>query len=103
MDITDEEFEAANRRGAEVLAKYPAAVAVHYDHAGERLVIALSTRQQVEVELKNIRGMEQARPEDLVDAQISPRGLGIHFPRIDADISIPALLNASGFFNKANR
>ena len=27
-----------------------------------------------------------------VDAEISPSGLGIHFPRLDADLYIPALL-----------
>ncbi|MET0265438.1 MAG: DUF2442 domain-containing protein [Duganella sp.] len=38
------------------------------------------------------RGLENARPADLADAEISPSGLGVHFPRIDADIYLPALL-----------
>ena len=29
---------------------------------------------------------------DLTDAQISPSGLGVHFPKLDADLYIPALL-----------
>jgi hypothetical protein len=94
MGITKREFEEANRRGAEMLAKYPAAVAVHYDSDLAQLVIALSNGQQIMVAPQTIRGLEKAGPEDLVDAQISPYGQGIHFPAIDADIYIPALFDS---------
>ncbi|MRX11278.1 DUF2442 domain-containing protein [Pseudoduganella sp. FT25W] len=92
MDITDSEFEAANRRGAEMLAKFPAAVAVRYDSASARLIILLSNGQHIAVAPPAIRGLEKAQPEDLIDAQISPYGQGIYFPKIDADIYLPALL-----------
>jgi hypothetical protein len=36
--------------------------------------------------------LEKAHPADLVDAEISPSGLGVHFPKLDADLYIPALL-----------
>ena len=42
--------------------------------------------------LKLVQGLEAAKPADLTDAQISPSGLGVHFPRLDADLYIPALL-----------
>lgn len=41
---------------------------------------------------KHAQGMEHAHPADLVDAEISPSGLGIHFPHLDADVYLPALL-----------
>ena len=41
---------------------------------------------------KLAQGLEQAHPDDLSDAEISPSGLGIHFPRLDADIYLPSLL-----------
>jgi len=36
--------------------------------------------------------LQDARPEDLADAEISPSGLGIHFPAIDMDMYLPGLL-----------
>ncbi len=31
-------------------------------------------------------------PADLAEIEISPSGFGIHFPRLDADLYLPALL-----------
>ena len=92
MGITKREFEAANRRGQEMLAKFPAALTVHYDSDLEQLIIALSNGKRLVVSPQTIRGLEKARPEDLVEAQISPSGLGVHFPKIDADVYLPPLL-----------
>jgi hypothetical protein len=41
---------------------------------------------------RDAQGLEQASAEDLLDARISPSGLGVHFPRLDADLYVPALL-----------
>jgi len=55
-------------------------------------VIALDSGLEVAFSPKLAQGLEQAHPDDLSDAAISPSGLGIHFPRLDADIYLPALL-----------
>lgn len=39
------------------------------------------------------QGLENAKPEDLHGIEISPSGLGLHFPALDADLYLPALLN----------
>jgi hypothetical protein len=96
MDLTEREFDAANLRGERMLARFPAAVAVHYDCAAACIVISLSNGKELAVDPKNIPGLETAKPQDLTDAQISPYGQGIYFPLIDADIYIPALLEGSG-------
>ncbi len=98
MDITESEFASANRRGAEMRARFPAAVAVRYESDAAVLIIALSDGQQLTLAPQSIRGLEKAQPEDLAARQISPHGQGIHFPTIDADIYVPALL-----LNTANR
>jgi hypothetical protein len=36
--------------------------------------------------------LEAAQAADLADARISPSGLGVHFPMLDADLYVPALL-----------
>ena len=40
-------------------------------------------------------GLDQAKPDDLVDIEISPSGLGLHFPKLDADLYLPALLEGA--------
>ena len=92
MAITDKEFEAANRRGAEKKATFPSAVSVRYDRRVSRVVITLATGLELAFSPKHAQGLEHAHPTDLADAEISPSGLGIHFPRLDADIYLPALL-----------
>lgn len=92
MDIADTAFEAANRRGAAKKADFPAAVAVRYDRRISRIVISLASGLQIAFAPRDAQGLENARPTDLIDAEISPSGLGVHFPRLDADLYIPALL-----------
>jgi hypothetical protein len=36
--------------------------------------------------------LEHAKIDDLGEIEISPSGLGIHFPKLDADLYLPALL-----------
>ena len=92
MAITDKEFEAANRRGAEKKAAFPVAVSVRYDRRVSRVVITQATGLKLAFAPKHVQGLEHAHPTDLTDAEITPSGLGIYFPRLDANIYIPALL-----------
>lgn len=41
---------------------------------------------------KDAQGLERAKPSDLELIEISPSGFGLHFPKIDADIYVPAVL-----------
>ena len=92
MEMTDADFEAANKRGAAKKAAFPAAVAVRYDRRISRVVISLESGLEIAFAPRDAQGLENAHPADLVDAEISPSGLGVHFPKIDADIYIPGLL-----------
>jgi hypothetical protein len=92
MAITDADFDAANQRGAIKKASFPVAVAVHYDKRISRIVILLESGLEIAFAPRHAQGLEHAHPADLVDAQISPSGLGVHFPKLDADIYIPALM-----------
>jgi hypothetical protein len=92
MDITDTDFDAANQRAAANKAAFPAATAVRYDRRIGRIVITLESGLQLAFPPRLAQGLENAHPADLIDAEISPSGLGVHFPKLDADIFIPALL-----------
>ena len=92
MKITDDALEVANQRATEKKASFPAVISVRYDRRISRVVIALDSGLEVAFSPKLAQGLEHAHPADLTDAEISPSGLGIHFPRLDADLYLPALL-----------
>jgi len=88
VDIND-----ANARGQKVLANTPTAVAARYDRRVGRIVIALSSGLEIGFKPHDAQGLEAARPAQLADIEISPSGLGLHFPQLDADLYLPALLH----------
>ncbi len=92
MEITNADFEVANARGGEKKRFFPSAVAVRYDRRIGRVVVSLASGLELAFAPRQTEGLQNARPTDLTDAQISPSGLGIHFPKLDADIYLPALL-----------
>jgi hypothetical protein len=100
MAIRNDEFEAANARGSAVLAKTPKAVSARYDRRIGRVVIELSTGLAISFKPHDAQGLEHAKPEDLAEIEISPSGLGIHVPALDADLYLPALL--AGFLGSRN-
>ena len=100
MGITDAEFAAANLRGQEVRCAFPPAAAVRYDRRIARVVVTLVSGLQIAFAARDVPGLKHARPADLVDPQISPSGLGLYFPRLDADIYLPSLLQASAVVGK---
>lgn len=92
MNMTDAVFEVANRRAAAKKASFPAVVSVRYDRRVARVVITLASGLELAFSPKHAQGLENAHPADLVEIEITPSGLGIHFPRLDADLYLPALL-----------
>ena len=89
----DANAQQFNQNGFPILAKTtPTAVAARYDRRVGRVVIALSNRLEVGFKPHDVQGLETARPAQLADIEISPSGLGLHFPQLDADLYLPALL-----------
>ncbi len=91
MGISDN-FEMANRRAKEMQAGIPRAVAAHYDRDTGRIVIHLSSKLDVSFSPHDAQGLENAKPWQLEEIEISPSGFGIHFPKLDADLYLPGLL-----------
>jgi len=85
-------FEAANRRAKDLQSSVPRALAAHYDRTIGRVVIRLSSGLDVSFSSRDAQGLEHARPSQLEPIEISPSGFGIHFPKLDADIYLPGLL-----------
>lgn len=90
--INTDSLEEANRRAQKRLTNIPTALAARYDHRTRRIVIHLSSRLDVAFSPRDAQGLERATPSQLDKIEITPSGFGIHFPELDADIYLPALL-----------
>ena len=74
-------------------AKLPRAVSArHYDRRIDRVLIRLSTGLDVGLSPRDAEGLDKATSAQLNPIEISPSGFGIHFPKLDADLYLPALL-----------
>lgn len=93
--VTEAEFEAANRRMNELLDRYPHAIAARYDAALNRVVIALSNGRDFSFKPDQAQGLERAKPSQLRDIEIGPAGISIYFPKLDADLYLPSLLDGN--------
>ena len=87
-----DDFELANRRASDLQASVPRAVAAHYDRRNDRVVIELSSKVTISFSTRDAQGLENARASELEEIEITPSGFGIHFPKLDADLYLPALL-----------
>lgn len=90
--VSRDEFEEANRRAQAARAGIPTAVSAWYDRKVRRVVVRLVSNVEVSFSPRDAQGLEHATPAQLKHIEISPSGLGIHFPKLDADLYIPALL-----------
>ena len=70
----------------------PAATAARYDRKSRRVQVKLGSGMELTFSPQNVQGLENAKPAQLSKIEISPSGFGLHFPKLDADIYLPALL-----------
>ena len=68
------------------------AVSARYDHRTARIVVNLNTGVQIAFPTRLAEGLAGASAVDLGEIEISPAGLGLHWPKLDADVYVPALL-----------
>lgn len=91
MDVSEQEFAAAETRmSAQRGAGY--VTQAFYDPEADRVVVGLSTGVELAFPPRLAEGLASASVEDLSLIEVSPSGLGLHWPRLDADLYMPALL-----------
>ncbi len=92
MAPTERDFtEAADRMAA--LRQAGHAVKVRYDRRARRVVVGLNNGVQIAFPAHLAEGLDGASEDDLSEIEITPAGLGLHWPRLDADVYVPALVN----------
>ena len=95
-----DEFERACARGQKRKADEPYAVGVRYDRRQQRVIVQLNTGLLVLFTPDMVEGLQDAKPQDLQEIEITPSGFGLHFPRVDADVYLPGLLGGQSGSNR---
>ena len=92
MAHSNDDFEAAEQRAAQRLLSTPVALSARYDRRVGRVVVALNNGIELGFRPQTVQGLEKARVQDLKTITVSPSGLGLHFPALDADVYLPGLM-----------
>jgi hypothetical protein len=92
MTVTDKIFSNARKR-ARTRRQAGFAVSARYDRRAAHVVVKLNTDVQVSFPAKLAEGLADASPEDLATIEITPSGLGLHWPKLEADLYVPGLLS----------
>ncbi len=85
-------IELANKRGEQLQREFPHAVLAWYDRASGKVVIELSSKLTLSFSPQDAQGLENAKTTQLEEIELSPSGFGVHFPKLDAHLYIPGLL-----------
>jgi hypothetical protein len=92
MEISDADRLAAEAWMRQENGRYPQAVNAHYDRRLDRIVVALANGLELMFPPALAQGLEQAKPGELAEIEISSDGMGLHWPALDADLYVPGLL-----------
>lgn len=92
MAISEQELLRAEKHMA-ASREEGRAVSARYDRRRGRVIVALNTGVELAFPPRLAEGLADATPENLTEIEISPAGLGLHWPRLDADLSIAGLLH----------
>lgn len=91
MAVTEQQLEEAEARMAESRAAGHA-VSARYDRRRGRVVVALHTGIELTFPAALAEGLADAPDDKLADIEVSPAGLGLHWPQLNADLYVPALI-----------
>ncbi len=88
--IDNASFAKASARGRRLLARGPLATAARYE-AG-RIHVELDNGCAFEFPVAQAQGLAGAKETALRTIEVSAAGLGLHWPKLDADLYVPALV-----------
>jgi Protein of unknown function (DUF2442) len=83
-------FAKASERGRRLLSRGPLAVAAKYESG--RIRVELNNGCAFEFPVAHAQDLAGAKVSDLRTIEISAAGLGLHWPKLDADLYVPSLV-----------
>ncbi|MDO5758511.1 MAG: DUF2442 domain-containing protein [Rhodobacterales bacterium] len=90
--LTEDEFEAAKARGKAMLETEPRAVSARYDRKTGRVTVELVNGCTYMFPTHLVQDLAEASPDDLEGVVVDGMGFNLHWPRLDADLYVPALV-----------
>lgn len=81
----------AEDQGRRVLARGPLATAARYE-AGGRIHVELNNGCAFVFPVNQVQGLAGAKVADLRTIKIQASGLGLYWPKLDADLHVPSLV-----------
>lgn len=88
----DTHLAAARATGKERHKRGELAVAVGYEPRKKRLRIELASGSAVVVPAAQVEGLADATPAVLKTVKLTGKGYGLHWPKLDLDVSVPDLV-----------
>ena len=88
--INHEAFAKASEQGRKLLARGPIATAARY--VAGRIHVELNNGCAFEFPVAHAQGLVGAKVIDLRAIEIQASGLGLYWPRLDADLYVPSLV-----------
>ena len=92
MDTSDIAIREAEQRMRERMQSSPRAIAARYDRRVSAHHGSLINGLELAFPEHLAEGLAAAKPAHLAVIEIAPTGLGLHWPKLDADLYLPALL-----------
>ena len=89
------DIRRADKRMQRRRRELPHAVSAHFDRVEGRIVVGLSNGLDLGVPVRLAQGLVGSKASDLADIEITPSGMGLHWPRLDADLYLPGLLEGT--------
>ncbi len=89
------QLPVASARGQRRTAREPRAVAARFDARAQRISVELSNGVSMSFPSAMAQGLKGASPKALAVIEVSPMGTGLHWPQLDADLSIAGLLKGA--------
>lgn len=88
----DREIDRAVARGRRLARGEPRASSARYDRRTRRMVVELTNGCSFVFPPRSLQGMARASDTALADVAILGLGHVLHWPRLDADFTVPGLL-----------
>ena len=90
--LTDSQFKRAEARGRQVLATEPVATSARYDRKSRRIVVELTNGCAYAFRPDLVQDLQGASDRQLSDVAVDGAGLNLHWPSLDVDLYVPALV-----------
>lgn len=88
----DAMLERAARAGLEALETEPRAASARFDRASDRIVMELTNGCIYGFPPGLVEDLQGVSPDDLAGVVVDGCGFNLHFPTVDADLYVPALV-----------